>query len=274
MGTFLFYAIEFILRACCEDHLEGIALNLLTPQFCQRRILNIVTGIVLFLGMIVPSHSFAADDYATLLAEATHSLENFDNSDWAYTETSATSDGTFVGRYDPRLADDKRWALISVDDRAPTDKEREEFITRKPGSEESDEDSDDDTIASMINVETLQLIEETESYWLFDFAPQGGEDEKSFMDNVTGELKITKDYLHLSSIQLRATRPFKPQFGVKISEFLTLMQFGPVGGRQQIAPLSMEFRVKARAFVVKGIDEQSRITFSDYEYVGSPNGAQ
>lgn len=222
---------------------------------------------ILTLGLWGPCH--AAEDYAALLTEASQSLDQFDGSDWLFTETVATSEGTFVGRHDGRLDEGQRWNLVSVDAREPTDEEREEYLSEK----ERDSDEDDDSIADMVDIESLALIEETDSRWLFEFSPLGGDDEDSdFLEHVNGELEIRKENVHISSIRLHSSKPFKPHFSVKIREFLTHLQFGPIGTMQQIAPVQIKVKIKARALLVKGIEEESLVTYSDYEFVGELDG--
>jgi hypothetical protein len=55
---------------------------------------------------------------------------------------------------------------------------------------------------------------------------------------------------------------------VKIKEFVTRLMFGPAADGGPIVPLSVDVRIKARAFIAIGIDETMSISFSDYEYVG------
>lgn len=86
------------------------------------------------------------------------------------------------------------------------------------------------------------------------------------------ELEITKHEPHISSIRLHSDKPFKPHFTVKIKEFLTHLRFGRVAGHSQVVPLEAYVKVKARALMVKGIDEESKVTYSDYEFVGNQTG--
>lgn len=236
-----------------------------------------VPGIVAFLvTLLIVGHSprsHALENYSDLIAKASESLDRFDSEEWAYTETAETPDGIFVGRYDARRPDGERWTLDRVDDRDPTEEERQEFVTRKLKNAESNKDGDDDTIEKMVKIPTLKLIEESDSHWVFNFEPQGDDDDEAFMEHVRGELTIAKAGPHISAIRLRNTEPFKPGFGIKVSEFLTVMQFAPVSDEGQIAPISVDFMIKARAFAVKNVEEQSKITYSDYEYVGGASGA-
>ena len=233
----------------------------------------LVIGVIVFLGLGNSLQGHASENYTDLVAKASESINRFDSEDWAYTETAETTDGIFVGRYDARRPDGERWTLDRVDDRDPTDEERQEFIARKQKNEESKKDDEDDSVESMVKIQTLSLIEESDTHWVFDFEPRGDGDDEAFMEHVSGELTIAKDNLHISAIRLRNTKPFKPRFGIKVSEFFTVMQFASISDDEQIAPISVDFKIKARAFALKNFEEQSKITYSDYQFVGGPNGA-
>ena len=53
-----------------------------------------------------------------------------------------------------------------------------------------------------------------------------------------------------------------------ITDFRTRLTFSPAAAGGPIVPVSVNVRIKARAFLVIGIDETISISFSDYEYVG------
>lgn len=223
----------------------------------------------ILISFCIANTAYATDDYAALLAEASRSLDSFDGSHWVFTETIESSEGTFVGRHDGRLDENQRWTLLSVDDREPTDEERDEYLSEK----RKDDDDDDGSIADMVNVGSMNLKDETESRWLFEFSPIGDdEDDSDFLEHVEGEIEISKNLRHISSIRLQSDKPFKPHFTVKISEFLTHLRFGSVANHSQIVPLQIKVKIKARALLVKGVEEESVITYSDYEFVGNQDG--
>lgn len=220
-----------------------------------------------------PAESVGAADHSAILREAFGAIDKNYLREWAYTETSVDSDGTTIGRYDPRRLRGERWALLSVDGRAPTAEETAEYDAEKYADDQMPDNNGDDTdsdvengVSDMVVTDSLSLIEETDEYWLFSFIP--AEEEEGFRDNVVGTLRIAKAGRYLEFIDLHSSRPFKPQFGVKIREFLTRLSFGPATHDGPIVPLSIHISIDARAFLVKSVDERIATTFSDYEYVG------
>ncbi len=218
--------------------------------------------------LLLPMHA-AASDYSALLDEATSALDNHYERDWAFTETSVESEVTTVARYNPALPDGARWILLTVDGRNPTTEEVTEFLAEKaehdPGHDDDDPEND---VEELVEPDSLALIEETDDYWLFSFVPTEDEDDEGFFEHVDATLKIIKDGPYVEFINLQSNKPFRPQMGVKIKYFLTRLTFSPAVADGPIVPVSINIRIKARAFLLIGIDETVSISFSDYEYVG------
>lgn len=211
-----------------------------------------------------------AEDYNAIVGQALANISHNYQQDWAFTESTMEDGVTFIGRYDPGLPEDERWTLISVDDREPTDAEIAEY--RDDKDDEFNGDGKDGEF-DIVDRNTLDLVEETNEYLLFSFTPveEDSEDEEAqeFMRHVDGTIKIIRDGHYPAFIDVRNRKPVRPAFGVKISKFLTRLEFGPAGEGGPIVPLSIDIRIKARAMLVISIDETDSTTFSDYSYAGS-----
>lgn len=216
------------------------------------------------------------NDYVALLKTAAKSMDNDYQETWAFTETFDDSESETVGRYDPSHAKGERWTLITIDDREPTADEIDDYLSDKTNDsesqdseEDSDETSQDDDISQTVRPDSLTLLEETETYWLFSFTPAAeDDDDEGVLENLDGTLKIIKDGNYIEYLNMQATKPFKPRFGVKIKEFLTRLSFGPAADGGPIVPLSIEVNLKIRAFVLANVNESITTTYSDYHYVG------
>ena len=211
-----------------------------------------------------------AGDHTQIVKEALSNTSNDYHQEWAFTH-SATEEGIqIVGRYDPRLPDDERWQLITVDGRAPT---AEEIADYRHDQVDEFYEHHDDHDNEIVNFETLSLAEETDDYWLFRFTPDVGNDDegtaRKFMRHVVGTIKIIRNGNYVQYIELRNERPIRPAFSIKISRFLTHLTFGPAGGDGPIVPLSIDVEVKGRAILFVTFDEMESIRFTDYEHVGT-----
>ncbi len=132
----------------------------------------------------------------------------------------------------------------------------------------SSADKGDHDVSDIAEPDSLRLIEETNDYWLYSFTPVEDDEEEEFMKHVDATMKIIKDGPYIEYIDMHSNRPFKPQFGVKVKEFVTRLQFGLASNEGPVVPLAVDIRIKARAFLAIGIDETMSVSFSDYEYVG------
>jgi hypothetical protein len=220
---------------------------------------------------ITTGAALAATNHAAILQEAAQSMDDDYLQEWAFTETTIDSETQTIGRYDPRQPEGKRWQLLSYNGREPTADEMAEYAedqehdNRSSSPDDRDHDHDLDNIAE---ADSLELIEETDEYWLYSFTPVEDDDDEEFMKFVDATMKIVKDGPYIEHVDMHSNKPFKPQFGVKVKEFVTRLIFGPADAGGPIVPLSVDVRIKARAFLAIGIDESMSIYFSDYEYVG------
>ena len=216
------------------------------------------------------SVAIGATNHAAILQEAAQAMDDDYMQAWAYTETSIESEEHTVGRYDPRLPVGERWQLLSLNDRQPTTQEIADYAEGKTGDNgSSSADKGDHDVDDIAESNSLRLIEETDDYWLYSFTPVEDDDEEEFLKHVDATMKIIKDGPYIEYIDMHSNKPFKPQFGVKVKEFVTRLQFGRASDDGPVVPLSVDVRIKARAFLALGIDEMMSVSFSDYEYVGN-----
>lgn len=213
-----------------------------------------------FLCVVTPLH---AEDYKQLFEDAVETVDWELEKNWAFTESNLKDDKVWVGRFDPRKAEDERWTLISVDGRRPNEEELLKFEHDK----EEHETSDNSRRVDIVDVETIELLEETDEYWLLKFVPD--EDEAQFIDNVDATVKINKNGGYLEAIDLRNNDDIEPGFGTKISTFIMHYQFGPTIEGGPIVPQNMAIKAEGRALLFIGFDETEIIEYSNFEFVGN-----
>lgn len=200
-----------------------------------------------------------AGDYEALFEEAAAAIVWNLEDQWAFTESQLSDDTLWVSRFDPRRAEGERWTLLSVDGRAPTDRELREFADDK----EDYETSGTSQRLDLVGVETLELIAEDDESWLLSFVPE--EDEIEFIDNVDASVHIMKEGPYLRVVDLRNSADIKPGYGVKIGTFLVRMEFGPAVADGPIVPKRMRVKVGGRMLLFIGFEETEVIEFSDFE---------
>ena len=216
---------------------------------------------LLCCALLALSEAQALEDYDAIFEKAVDAVDFEFHRSWAYTETRVTREHVWVGRYDPRRASNERWQLVTVDGRAPTKDEFEEYERDKAHDHSRD---DDDRVNTMVEPDSVRFIEETADYWLFGFIP----DEEEIMDSVNATIRINKVKGHLEYIDIRNHETIRPAFAVKISKLITRLTFGHAVEDGPVVPLSTQVEVKGRVYLVVSLDEQEVLRNGDFEYVG------
>ncbi len=120
--------------------------------------------------------------------------------------------------------------------------------------------------AIKVDSESLELLEETDDHYLFSFIPS--DDDEDFLEHLDATVKIIKSGPYIEYIDMHNSKPFRPRIGVKISNFVTRLGFGPAAEGGPIVPIFIDVRIKMRAFFIINVDETVSISYSDYEFVG------
>lgn len=228
---------------------------------------------VLLTALIVFLPGMAFGSQLDLAEQALASLDDTALDGWAFTETTVHNGTETIARYDPSLPEGERWNLISVDGRAPTDDDREDFEKRHAGGDQKDgeqEDSEEQGFSAVIEPDSLVPLEDSVTHAVYRFQPASGEeeDDDGMSEHLDGLLRISKNGPYVESLEMRSREPFSPAFSVKIKEFSTVMTFAPVGENGTVLPESVEVRVIGRAMLFKKLDETVETRLSDYRFVG------
>lgn len=210
-----------------------------------------------------------AQSHEDIVARAFETLdENFPEK-WAFTETVDKEEDATVATYDPDRPGDELWMLISVDGLDPTDKEIADFREMKAKRREAREESEDGgrlTIGNMVRPGSLELIEETDEYWLFGYSPVAdSEDDEKFMRAIDGTLQVVKDGHYVAWIRMKNRETVKPGKGVKLETFDTRLEFIPAYEGGPVLPAGVQTEVKGKAFVVVKFNEIEKIRYSDFQ---------
>jgi hypothetical protein len=240
-------------------------------QFRQCLIAIVAVFVTLTAGAQTPHGSYEA-----LFQSAISAITWNFHEDWAFTVTSSGKEGERVGRFDPRQPEDERWTLLTIDGREPTVEESAEYAGNNGGhhfgNDDDDGDNGDDNAIDMVEPGTLQLVEETDDYWLLSFVPIDDDEEddvgRKVLESMQGTVKIVKDGEYLAYIDIHNEKPIRPKVGVKMKKFLMHMSFGPIDDDGPVVMQSMDFAIKLSAFVLIRVNEAESVSFSDFEYAG------
>ena len=258
------------------DKMPEMGLKTVRGFACLKNVRNLRVGgvsktvmkVFITLLAILSATASHAESYEEIVERAFDAIEPRIRDHWAFTQTTSNADGVYVARYDPRRPDGAMWELLTVDDREPTAEERDDFLADKYRGAEDKEGNDDDERRAMVSPSSVELVEESSAYWIFAFKPLAdSDDEAGFMKHVDARLRVVKDGHYVSAITMVNSRPIKPGKGVKLNKFDVSMEFSlsPNGGA--VLPRSVSTRIKGRAMLIVGFDEDENVEFSDYQRV-------
>lgn len=215
--------------------------------------------------VLVASAASYAEMHEEIVERAFDRLETRIHDHWAFTRTETSAEGVYIATHDPRR--EQPWTLLTVDGREPTSDEHEEFLSQRASVHEGD-NGEDDGSRSVVSPGSVELIDETGERWQFNFSPRADTEEAvKFMQAVEGRLEVAKDGHYVRNIHLRNLKTIKPGKGVKLELFDTRLEFAPSPDGSAVLPAIVRTRVKGRAMLVIGIDEEQTVEFSGYERV-------
>lgn len=195
--------------------------------------------------------------------------------EYAFKQTTADGDGKRVETFDPSLPEGHQWQLVSKNGRTPTASElsaykKEKASGEKRGRGKNGGKKEIEGLSSMVRPGSLRLVSETPAEATYEFrlpVEDGDERGREFVDALKGRLVISKSGPWVHVLEFENERPLKPITGVKIERIYTKMTFlAPAAG---LPGLLGEVRgtVRGRAMLVKSLDQDSVVTFSEYRRV-------
>ena len=183
---------------------------------------------------------------------------------WAYTLTTTKDGDTSIERYDPAQAIGAQWTLLQRNGRPPTDDEIRRYTQYKTGTTQGNtrattfEKND-------IDFGSMRLVREDTERAEFESRFREGDDK--MLAHFVVNLTFSKSPAVLEKFALRLGAPFSPVIGVRMKELFVDMTFSPATADRPSLPLTSTSIFHGRFMLFKSIDEEVRITYSDYTRV-------
>lgn len=209
----------------------------------------------------------------SLVERAIENMERTDIEDWSYVVTTSRGGRKTIERHDASKPEDARWQLLLKNGEPPTADELNEYLGAKRDQADRRKrrgpEKGENEISGMVDTSSLELLAEDDLRATYSFRMKiDDEEDREFADHVEGTLVIDKALPHVERLEMRSIGEIKPATGVKISEFHVLMRFDHDVATGSILPLTIETTVKGRAFLVKKLDEDIAVSFTEYRKPG------
>jgi len=184
---------------------------------------------------------------------------------WSFVQTMQTEKEKLVERYDPSKPENARWVLLQKDGHAPTASDLKEYadkLSRRGGG-----DTAPDVVHQLDrNAATRVSDDAQKSVYRFRLKP-GGKDDASaaFMSATFTYDKATRSF---EKVEISNIEPFAPMFAVKVNEARTVVHYQLPTADHPILLDHITVKIRGRALIIRSLDEDMTVTYSDYKYTG------
>lgn len=174
----------------------------------------------------------------------------------AYVTTRSNEDGEQVEAFDGS------WRLVSVDSRAPTADELEDYADGASARQERKHPASMN-LSEVVTPGTLALEAADDDGREYSFTMRGEDaKEEDFLSSMDARLWTSSDG-RVQRVRMTNREPVSPQTGVRITQFAQEMQFGWDDGLNVPVLQSVHVVLEGRAFLVKKLSQDQTIRFSD-----------
>lgn len=184
---------------------------------------------------------------------------------WSFIQTTHAQGQSRVEQFDAARPEFDRWTLLKQDGRAPSDEEQSDYqqkLTRRSSNRTAP------LLTEQLDLSNPETVSETPGRATYRCRLKPGEagDKTAAFLRVT--LVVDKPTHCIESLEISSTGEFSPTFGVKIAEMKTVMTYGLPSHGTPSLPLTVTTRLRGRAFLVKSLDAEMTLVYTDYAKVG------
>ena len=230
------------------------------------RVLSLVS---LFLASLAFASAARAEPPA-LAIQALEAIDDTGEDGWSFTRTTTQKGVVRVERHDASKAEGARWKLVSLNGRTPTQREMREYarekaerLERRKANQSDDEQEVDES--------SIRLVSEDRERAVFAFRTRGeGMLGAAVTEHIGGTLVVVKDGGWPERFELAASETIRPIPGIRVDSFRIVMTFQRDRASGDLLPLSIESRVRGRAFGLKSLDDDAVVRYTDYARPGRP----
>lgn len=183
---------------------------------------------------------------------------------WSYTQSTTAEGRSTVERHDARQPEFARWSLQQTDGRPASAEEIAAYRERRSRRTRAQPPPQ---ITEQLDADSVRPAGETATSATFHARLRPGEAGDRTASALRVTLVVHRPTGTLSSIELANEAPFSPTFAVRIEEMRTVLTFSPPTADRPLLPERVTTRVRGRAFLLKSLDADLTVAFSEFEAV-------
>ena len=196
------------------------------------------------------------------LEEALKSFRTEGPKGWSFTQTTRGDGHSRKERYNAAQPEFDRWTLLQEDDRTPTTDESQGYLEKLSRRSRG---GTAPQLRDQLDLTTLEVANETAERATCRTRLKPSEAGDATARFLVATLVVHKPTRTIESFELAADAPFSPTWGVKIKAMKTTLTYSlPDGTRPSLLQESIT-HLRGRAFLIKSLDADMVVTFTDYE---------
>ena len=219
-------------------------------------------AVTVFSGLLWQENSLAGTSGWAPIVKA--ALENLDatnlDEDWHFTMEVLEAGELQMIHSDPRRDTYEKRQLLTVDGIAADSQRRDEFHVKEV-KRINDIDPDALGYGYMVDMETLDLIEDSDEHLIFSFVPRVKMLEDS-RDQLRGTLLLDSATQQIKEIEIINTDELSPAFSVTLDTFRLGLSFDEEQGENLLQKL--ESHTAGKMGFLKSFDALVIVNFSEY----------
>ena len=182
---------------------------------------------------------------------------------WSFTQSTTARSQSMVEHYDPSKPEFSRWTLLQVSGRPATDKEVKEY--REKHTRRSSNDTAPD-VTQQLDLTTAERVSDDNDRISYKFRLKSGGKDDTSSQYMRATFTLHKPTGTIERVELATTEPFSPMLAVKVQEARTIMMYSIPTAERPTLLEQITVRVRGRAMLVKSLDEDMTVAYSDYTY--------
>ena len=204
----------------------------------------------------------------TPLAQVQAALEKLDatnlDDDWYFTMEVIDGEELQIIQSDPFREQVERRQLLTVNGSTPDNARLKEF---REAEKKRVDDIDPETAGYryMVDIDTLEPVEESDGYIAFSFAPRVKALEDS-RDSLRGTLRLDTQTGQIEELEIHNTGKLSPAFSVTVDSYRLSLHFQQEQGENLLNQLESD--AVGKVGFLKSFDSRVKATFSGYRRAG------
>jgi len=207
----------------------------------------------------------SAEISAQLLQQINNSIQKMDATvladDWIYTQKTQKDGETTLAINKPSRKKATRLQLLTIDGQNPSAQQYQDF-DREQQKRFEEEEQQDRSFATLIDVATLKLIAQDTEETLLSFTPFI-EELKDERNKLAGSLRLNNASGLIDTVGIVNTKVLKPAFSVRFNHYQT--QFSFIEVEQLLLLSDMKLDLDGKFGFLKSINVDLTVKFSEHK---------